>query len=336
MILFIYGEDTYRSKQKIDAIKAKYISASLGDTNLAIADVADKNIDFTQITRMVLAMPFLAKKRLAIIKNLLSTKNKKLQEQVGKLIDKVPETTLLVFYEEEVPDQRSSLFKKLKKVASTEEFKKPDEYALKKWIKETVAAQGGSLEPQALEKLILYVGGDLWRLDNEMNKIISYRGTPVLEHSSVRGVAEEPRNIKTITVKDVELLVRPNIQSNIFAFIDALGRKNIQRAREELQRLLTQGEHELYIISMIVYQFRNLLIVKDLLERGKTASEIPSQSGLHPFVVQKSISQASGFSLSDLKKIYRHLLETDLDIKTGVLEPCLALDLLMVKIVGFK
>ena len=87
MILFLYGEDTYRSKQKLDAIKSKYIDASLGDTNLSVMDIADKkDTDFTDITRTVLALPFLAKNRLVIIKNLLNGKKQKLQEFLLRML----------------------------------------------------------------------------------------------------------------------------------------------------------------------------------------------------------------------------------------------------------
>jgi DNA polymerase III delta subunit len=48
---------------------------------------------------------------------------------------------------------------------------------------------------------------------------------------------------------------------------------------------------------------------------------------MHPFVVKKSLQQASKFTLEELKKIYQKIFQVDLDIKTGRIEPEVALDL---------
>lgn len=312
MFYFIYGQDSYRSKEKLNAIKEKYINASLGDINLAIADIADKNIDFTQITRMVLAMPFLAKKRLVIINNLLSSGKKAILEGIGKLLSKVPETTLLVFYENSLPDRRSSLFKKLLKEGQVQEYKPLEGYQLQKWVEEKIQSSNAKFEKSAVEKLIAFVGNDLWRMDNEIKKVTNYT--------------------LQITCRDVEMLVHAQKDSNVFNFIDNLASGNTTRAVKELNMLQAAGKNELYILTMIVYQFRNLLIIKDLAERGKSINEIIKESKLHPFVVTKTLAQAKRFSLAKLKSIYKMLLDYDLKIKSGKIEARLALNMLIFKI----
>ncbi len=79
---------------------------------------------------------------------------------------------------------------------------------------------------------------------------------------------------------------------------------------------------------MISYQFRNILVIKDLLEKGKPLSN----SKLHPFVVKKSYQQAQQFSFGELKKIYRKIFEVDYKIKTGQIESQMALELLIAEI----
>ena len=72
----------------------------------------------------------------------------------------------------------------------------------------------------------------------------------------------------------------------------------------------------------LLNQFRNLLIIK----------QSPKNSGLHPFVVQKSSYLCNQFSIEQLKKIYQKIFQVDSDIKTGKIEPELALDLLLSEI----
>ena len=84
---------------------------------------------------------------------------------------------------------------------------------------------------------------------------------------------------------------------------------------------------------MIVYQFRNLLIVKDFLERGVTSQwDLSKKAGLHPYVAGKTLVQAKNYSIDDLKTIYQMLLEYDLKMKTGQIDPKTGLDLLVVKL----
>jgi DNA polymerase-3 subunit delta len=83
---------------------------------------------------------------------------------------------------------------------------------------------------------------------------------------------------------------------------------------------------------MIAYQFKNLLIVKELAQKGLMYASIVKKSGLHPFVVKKTYYLCNQFSFEELKKIYHNIFRVDLDIKTGKIEPEMALDLLVAKI----
>lgn len=316
MIIFLYGEDNYRLNQKVRAIKERFVSASLGDTNLVVLD--GQSVTFDEFIRQILAMPFLAKTRLVIIENLLKNKKKDILEKIPDSLKKVPSSTVLVFIEEGNPDKRTSLYKKLAK-EKFEEFKLLDPDQLRRWVigevenrKPASPSQGGSkIEPEALSKLIEYVGPDLWRMKNEIDKLTAY-------HSP-------------ITVDDIELLVNPQIQSNIFNLIEAIANKNLKRAVKELYKLLNSGQNELYIFTMIVYEYRNLLIIKDLIERAKNENQwsLAKKAGLHPFVVQKSLATLKNYQIEDLKKAYRKILDFDIKIKTGKMEQRVALELLI-------
>ncbi len=83
---------------------------------------------------------------------------------------------------------------------------------------------------------------------------------------------------------------------------------------------------------MFVYQFRNLLKIKSLLEQNLSNQEIAVKAKMHPFVIQKSVEQCRRFEMEDLKKIYQKLFDADLAIKTGKINPRLALDLLVVSV----
>ena len=311
MILFFYGEDTYRLKQKLKDLKEKYISASLGDTNLKTLDGKSENAD--NIIRQVLAYPFLAKTRLVILENFLKEGKKEVQDKIGDFLPKVPETTVLVFTEDNMPDKRTSLFKKLNKPKVAQEFKPLDDGGVKSWIRAEVEYFNGEIEQLAVEKLFEFVGSDLWRLSNEIQKLVSYN--------------------QKISIDTVQLLVRPQTSSDIFALVDALANRNKKRSFSEYYRLIENSENELYVLSMIVYQYRNMLVVRDFVERGVNSQyELAKVSKLHPFVAGKTMNLVRNYTLIELKKIYEELLNFDIAVKTGKMESKVAMDVLVAKL----
>lgn len=320
MILFFYGEDTYRLQQKIKDLKAKYISASLGDTNLVVLEAGET--DYSQVYRQVMALPFLAKTRLVILKNVFKEGKKELQEKLPELLAKVPETTVLVVAEFGKPDKRLVLFKKLNQEKKAWEFNQLNPYEIIEWIKKEAKTRGTEIEPTAASKLTEYLGNDLLRISNELDKLINYRGL-------------KANNQLRITSNDVLLLVRPQLETTVFALNDALIAKNREKALKELHQLMENGEAELMIFAMIVSQYRNLLMAKDMEERhGRTLRnfELAKMLGINPYVAQKISPFLTHFTLKKLKAIYSELLEYDLKMKTGQIEPKTGLDLLIIKL----
>jgi DNA polymerase-3 subunit delta len=132
-----------------------------------------------------------------------------------------------------------------------------------------------------------------------------------------------------IKKEDVVLLVRPNLENDIFKTIDALASKNKKKAISLLHQHIVRGDSCHYLFSMISFQFKNLLIIKELIEAKNSYPVVAKKSGLHPFVVKKNYYLCNQFSISQLKKIYQKIFQVDFDIKTGKVDAETALDLLV-------
>jgi len=93
------------------------------------------------------------------------------------------------------------------------------------------------------------------------------------------------------------------------------------------------GENELKIWTMIIYQFRNLMKIRSILEENKKNKSFQKlrqqfqKSGIHPFAIKKTLPIAKKFSIEELRKIYKELFEFDLKIKTGKIEPRLGIEM---------
>ena len=92
---------------------------------------------------------------------------------------------------------------------------------------------------------------------------------------------------------------------------------------------MLEKEEPLYVLGMIVRQFRYILLAKELLEARAGEADISRTLGLHPFPAEKICAQARNFSLPALEHIYHRLLDYDTEIKTGQVDAAAALDTLV-------
>lgn len=314
MHYLLYGENTYSSHQKVLAIKEKFLAATGTDFNLSTIDGGQ--VSFDEIARQISTLPFLGNKRLVIIKNLLIEGSSNVQEPLVDYLDKITSSSVVIFWEQGSPDKRTRVFKALNQPRQSQEFNPLAGLQINHWIEKYVEGQKGKIESQAVNKLASFLGSDLWAQKNEIDKLLSYAGS------------------RSISADDVELLVEAKTPSSIFEFTDAVASGAAREAQICLMRLQRDGADEIYVLSMLVYQFRSLLIIKDLIEREEALNRfaISKKTHLHPYVVGKSLMVLNKFSLERLKQIYRLLFDFDLAIKTGRIEAGVAIDLIVGKL----
>jgi DNA polymerase-3 subunit delta len=338
MFYVFHGPDEFSQAEQIAEFQARMGDQAMASLNTIRLD--GRKITLGELRHACDAIPFMAARRLVIVDGLLTRLGGRRRRGAGEgeegiepsagrqdtelaqlleYLPGMPETTRLIFVEDELLDKKHPILALAKQQGSgyVKDFVPPTRGTLSQWISRRAEAKGGRIVPRAAEALTAYVGQDLRLLDQELEKLLTYVG-------SERPVKEE----------DVHLLTPYVREANIFEMVDAIGLGNGQRALSLLHKLLEENKAPLYLLSMIVRQFRILLQVKDLLGRNVAPGAIPHELDLHPYVAEKAVAQARSFSLERLECIYRRLLETDLAIKTGQMEDLLALDTLIVDLCG--
>ncbi len=320
MIIFLCGQDTYRSKQKLNEIAEHY--QKIHKSGLSLICFEKEDLNFQDFKNVLDSSSIFKEKKLIILKEIFS--NPTFKEEFLKEKESLAKTgDIILIYEKKTIQAKDSLFRFLKKNSELQEFEFLEGEQLKDWIKKEFLKYKTRIEPQALEKLIEFVGNDLWQMANEIKKLVSYKSG------------------QKIKKEEVELLVRPKIETDIFKTVDAIASKNKKRALELLRAHLRKGDHPLYLLSMINFQFRNLLMVRSHQLRAKEISPrlsyranmlISERLGIHPYIVIKTIQQARKFNLEELKRIYQKIFQLDLDIKRGKINSEVALDLLIAEI----
>ncbi|MDP3093822.1 MAG: DNA polymerase III subunit delta [bacterium] len=309
MIIFLYGQDSFRARLKLNEIIDQYRKVRRSGLNLFYCDFQED--EFLAFKEKLETVPMFAERKLFILENVFlnSDLSKDFLDYMIKNKRNLGDD-ILVFFEPGDLDRRGSLFSFLTKTAKFQEFKLLDGQSLKQWLKKEAEKLGAEISSSAIEKLVVYFSNDSWRLSNELKKLASFK----------KGKKIEP--------EDVELLATPEVAANIFKTIDAVATQDRRKALELTGQHFDEGDSPAYLLAMINYQFRNLLIVKDLLEKGKPLRN----SGLNDFVARKCYFLAQKFAFSRLKKIYSKILEIDLKIKTGKISPRQGLELLISEI----
>jgi DNA polymerase-3 subunit delta len=295
---------------------------SLADLNTTLLDGGALTVG--ELRQASDALPFLCDRRLVIVNHYLKRPGGRGKEEaelaaLADYLPTMPGTTWLIFVEDETLPPTHPILKLAEKhpAGQVRAFDGPGRGELSGWIVRRVERKGATVERAAADALAVAVGDDLRLLDSEIEKLATYTGGE-----------------RSITTADVELLVPYTGEANVFAMVDAIGRRNGRTALRLLHKLLEAGDAPLYLLSMIVRQFRILIQVKELSAQGLTVSTIAKRAGLHPFVTEKAQRQAMNFSLGQLEVIYARLLDTDLAIKTGRMEDVLALDTLVAALCG--
>ena len=317
MIIFLYGPDTYRSREKLNEIVEHYKKIHKSGLNLKFLDLKEK--DFQDFKNEVQISSMFSERKLLVLKNAFENFDfkKKFSAEIEKF---VKSEEVILFYEEEI--KKDKFFQTLKKFSEYQEFQLLDGERLKNWVKKEFKKYQAKIDSAVLEKLIEFVGNDLWQMANEIKKLVAYK----TGHNQITTVTKLCPEIER---EDVELLVKSKIETDIFKTIDAIAAKNKKRALKLLKAHLEKGDSPFYLFSMINFQFRNLLIIKDLMERNLSLYRF---TDLHPYTIKKTLALSERFRFPELKKIYQKIFQLDLDVKTGKIEPEMALDLLITEL----
>jgi DNA polymerase-3 subunit delta len=193
--------------------------------------------------------------------------------------------------------------------AFVRQFDLPKGAALAPWLRQRATELGGEIQPAAAAQLAEMVNGDKLSAGNELEKLLAFANYA-----------------RPITAADVKQLTVANAQEgDFFGLIDALSAGNGPKAMQALQGLLEERDLILLYFSLVGH-FRALIQSRDLLDAGKNDVDIAKQLNMHPYRAQKLAGQAKRFSMASLQQIYNYLLEKDELIKTGELEPALAME----------
>ena len=303
----LFGEEEYLKR----SYKNRLIQAISGDDTMNVNRFMEKEAEVTAIIDAAETMPFFADYRLVIVEN--SGLFKREADQLVEYLDRVPDTTIIIFAESQM-DKRSKLYKKISAVGYAAEMGRQSEKELQMWIFRFLKQESKQISARAMELFLEMAGDDMENIRMELEKLISY-------------VGERPG----IMPEDVLAICTPQVSGQIFDMIGAVAARRQQEALRLYYDLLTMKEPPMRILFLIARQFNQLLQVKEAATKSRDKAVIAKTCGLTPYVAGKMISLSGNFSREVLLSYLQLCVQTEEDVKSGRLTDRLAVELLIIQ-----
>lgn len=340
----LHGPDEFAGAEFLDELKAKLGDPGLAALNTTVFD--GRTASLPDLRAICDTLPFLTARRLVIVEGWLTRLAAKtdaaddadaagddadadddeaapaqrpqrggpketLKELVAYL-PLLPESTALVLVETRALPKTHAVLKAATGAgwAYIKFFDLPQGKELVDWIRKRAKTEGGEFTREAAQALA-EVENDPRGLGHEIDKLLTYVD-----------------RARAVELDDVQTLTPAGGEAIIWDLVDSIGQRRGPQALRQLHKLLETAA-PFYVLTMIVRQYRLLLLVKEQLLTRASDAEIARALAQNPYTIGKISAQARNYELPNLERIYRRLLDYDVDIKTGQIAPAAALDTLV-------
>ncbi len=311
MIYLLAGPDEFRIREKVSLILAEMEDSQ---NQPACHWLEGDKLSVDELDQALLAQSLLFTQRSVVIKNLLTAGLELSQNWLEEWLTgpELPGVTVVLI--EATALTAKSRWQKYAKNWHSETYPLLSPAESITWINQQAQKRGINLSAAAARQLANNFGDDLWRLSNELDKLALWAGANL------------------VTPEMLAQIVTPILPDNIFQAVDALARRELAAANLAINRQLAVGANETELLAMVAYQFRNIVLLKALLEDKVAPDKLAAKTGLHPYVVKKSLSFARSFSWTQLQRIFYLLQKVDTAMKSSQTPPRVGLDILVAQI----
>jgi DNA polymerase-3 subunit delta len=293
-IYLLQGEEPYYIDLISDYIEDNLLTEAEKGFNQTIFYGKDSNV--VTIAESCMRFPMMAQRQLIIVKEAQSLQKIDILSSYSE--KPMSSTVLVLAYKYKKLDSRTKLAKQIKKNGVIFTSDKIRDYQLPNWIEGYLSERNFTISQQAAQLLTAYLGADLGKVANELNKLI---------------VAV--KNTNKITVDHIEKNIGLSKEYNLLELQDALASKNVFKANQIIQHF---GANPIanpiqrtiptlfgYFSNMFAYHF-----LKD-----KSEHSVAAELRIHPFVAKKLILASKKYNPTKLYEIIGILREYDMKSK---------------------
>jgi len=291
-LYFLFGEESYY----IDAIASHIEKNVLQEEEKGFNQMVlyGKDVTIDDIVSNAKRYPMMAERQVVIVKE--AQELYRTIEQLAKYAENPQPTTVLVIcYKYKKIDKRKKLYKTVKECGVVFESKKLYENRVPDWIRKHLQAKGYSISHKAAILLSEYLGTDLSRINNELEKL-----------QFVLAKKTE------ITPEDIETHIGISKDYNNFELKNAIGERDMVKATRIINYFAQNPKDNPFMLTVALLNtfFTQLLQYHGL--NDHSPKSVSSALRINPYFVDEIQVAARNYPMKRVSGIVSHLREMDM------------------------
>lgn len=295
-VYFLQGDEGYFIDKITEQIEKNVLDESERDFNQSI--LYGKDVALLDILSSAKRFPMMAPYQVIIVKE--AQHLSRTIEQLEAYIHNPTPTTILVFnYKYKKLDGRKPLGKLLKKNGMLFTSEKIKDYKLADWIVGYCKSDGLIIKPKASHLLGEFLGNDLSRVANTIEKLkVILEGDTVIDEDVIQknvGISKE---------------------FNLFELNNALAEKNIYKSNLIVNHFSQNPKNYPLVVTLSsLYNYFTKLMKYHFYAPNISENELAAIIGVHPFFLKDYKVAARNYTKNKLARIFGYLREYDLQSK---------------------
>lgn len=293
-IYFLMGEETYFIDQISDYIADNVLTDAEKGFNQTI--LYGKDTEPHNIIANARRFPMMSNHQVIIVREAQNIK--KIEDLEPYVKNPLNSTILVINYKYKTLDKRKTFPKLVDQKGILFESKKIYDNQLPAWIISYLKNQNYTIAPQAAAMLSEYLGADLSKVANELDKLII--SLPVGSQ---------------ITPDHIEKNIGISKEFNVYELQNALGERNLLKANQIINYFgANPSSNPIPVVISSLFSYFSKILNYHFLE-DKSQNNVASVLQVHPFFVKTYIAAAKNYNIKKLVEIISILREFDMKSK---------------------
>ncbi|MEO8146781.1 MAG: DNA polymerase III subunit delta [Bacteroidia bacterium] len=306
-VYLLQGDESYYIDVISDYIENNVLDEMEKEFNQTI--LYGKDVDLLSLISQAKRYPMMSNYQVVIVKEAQNLKNLVAKEKKSAKGEKeelnpmevylqnpVPSTLLVLCHKYGKVDGRSKVSKMFDKAGVVFESKKLYDNQVPAWVKQYCTAKKYKINERAAQLIAEYIGNDLSRVTNELDKLM----------------INVPNTVE-ITPEHIEQNIGISKDFNVFELNDALNTKNVLKANRIVNYFASNPKNNPFVVTLgsLFSHFNKLIIYHSVGDKSKAASAM----GVNPYFIKDYEIAARNYQLPKLVSIISILRDYDLKSK---------------------
>ncbi len=273
-LYLLMGEEPYY----IDLVTSYIVDNLLPEAERSFNQtvVYGKDVTGQNIVDLARRYPMMSNYQLVVVKEAQNLKDKDLEAIEVYLRAPLASTILVICYKGKAVDKRKAFYKQSLKAGDVLETAQPYDNEVMGWISSYLKEKQLGIAPQAASMLAEFLGADLGKIVNELNKLMVLL----------------PQGTKQITADDIEKNIGFSKDYNSFELNNAISTGNVLKANRIVQHFEKNPKDNpiTVVISSLFSHFHKLFLLHMLKAQYRAVpprDEAARLIGVHPFIYEK-------------------------------------------------